>query len=55
VSDAGQQQLGGLQEGGQFRAGEPVEVRPALRALPDLEPGAIRELRDPDAPDEEED
>ena len=24
-------------------------------ALPDLEPGAIRELRDPDAPDEEED
>ena len=24
-------------------------------ALPDLEPGAIRELRDPDAPGEEED
>jgi hypothetical protein len=24
-------------------------------ALPDLEPGAIRELRDPDAPDDEED
>ena len=24
-------------------------------AIPDLEPGAIRELRDPDAPDEEED
>ena len=24
-------------------------------ALPDLEPGAIRKLRDPDAPDEEED
>ena len=24
-------------------------------ALPDLQPGAIRELREPDAPDEEED
>jgi hypothetical protein len=24
-------------------------------ALPEMEPGAIRELRDPDAPDDEED